>query len=281
MVWAVRLTDMSASRVLPLLFVSVLLVGCASEGQVGSADTPPPLVETSATDEHIPSIDVGAGSEARHIVTNATLELEVVDVGLATRTARSIADEHGATVALEDRSDANAHLRLRVPPESLRLLLDELESIGEVQHHSLSAEDVSDRVVDLDSRIDSATVSVDRLRGLLDESGSVPDIAAVEEQLLLRETTLEQLRGQRRLLSDRSALATVDVTFVERAELDAGGLPGLDEAFSAGVAGLVRLGHVLAIGVVGTAPFVPVVLLGWLTARVVSRRRAAEHHAAK
>jgi hypothetical protein len=74
---------------------------------------------------------------------------------------------------------------------------------------------VTERVVDLESRINTAEASVERLRGLLENATNINDIADLENQLLQRETNLETLRGQLRTVQDQVDLATITVTITE------------------------------------------------------------------
>jgi len=66
-------------------------------------------------------------------------------------------------------------------------------------------------VVDLESRITTAEASVVRLRNLLDDASELETIATLENQLLQRETSLEQLRGQLRTVRNQVDLATITV----------------------------------------------------------------------
>ncbi len=71
--------------------------------------------------------------------------------------------------------------------------------------------------MDLQSRITTAQASVDRLRGFLEQAGTLEDIAQLELQLLERETDLEVLRGQLRTIQDQVSLATIFLTLTEPA----------------------------------------------------------------
>jgi hypothetical protein len=59
---------------------------------------------------------------------------------------------------------------------------------------------VTERVVDLRSRVATNEVSVERLRDPLSDAKNLEDVARLEIQLLERETTLETLRGQLRTI---------------------------------------------------------------------------------
>ena len=93
-----------------------------------------------------------------------------------------------------------------------------LEGVGEVEHQSIHTDDVTERVVDLESRITTAELSVERVRALISNASDVKGIVELEQQLLERETLLEQLKGRLRTLQNQVNLATITVTITEMRE---------------------------------------------------------------
>ena len=197
-----------------------------------------------------------AGSEAtaqlldlgRDIIFTATLEIGSTDVSVATREAiQSIEARGGFLFSQETRGGAagSSVLTFKVLPDQFQAALNDLGSIGEVRSQSISAEDVSAVVVDLESRINTAEASVVRLRNLLDDAAELETIATLENQLLQRETTLEQLRGQLRVVRNRVDLATITVIVTELLNrpgiaIDAMSYGGHDGGFSCFDTGTVR-----------------------------------------
>ena len=154
----------------------------------------------------------------RDIIFTATLELASTDVSTATRDAiRSIEGRGGFLFSQETRGGAGGSsvLTFKVLPEQFQAALNDLGAIGEVRSQSISADDVSAIVVDLESRINTSEASVLRLRALLDDATELETIATVENQLLERETSLEQLRGQLRTVRNQVDLATITVFVTE------------------------------------------------------------------
>ncbi len=167
-----------------------------------------------------------AGSEAtaqlpdlgRDIIYTATLEIGSTDVSAATRDAiRSVEGRGGFLFAQETRGGAGGTsvLTFKILPDQFQAALNDLGSVGTVRSQSISADDVSAVVVDLESRINTAEASVVRLRNLLDDASALETIATLENQLLQRETTLEQLRGQLRTVRNQVDLATITLYLTE------------------------------------------------------------------
>jgi hypothetical protein len=247
--------------------------------------------ESAAPGSAVPDVDLEAQAAQadRQVISTATLTVEVDDLDEAGDAAVDLADEVGGYVFGEqtDRgSAATSTIELKVPPAEFEATLDALGELGELRTQNIQTDDVTEAVVDLESRIATAEASVDRLRALTEEAGSVSDLTALESELLARETTLEQLRGELRTLEDQVALATITVTFSTEdgapvVEEDDDDLPtflgGLEAGWDALVAivavGLAVLGFLLPF-LVPAAVVAAVVLLG--VRRKGRRARQAE-----
>ena len=90
-------------------------------------------------------------------------------------------------------------LTFKVLPEVFDEALARLGELGDVESQQVSADDVTDIVVDLESRIITSEASVERLT-FLENAVSLAGVAGLEAQLLIRETDLERLGGQLRTI---------------------------------------------------------------------------------
>jgi len=156
----------------------------------------------------------------RDIIFTAEISVAVTDVAVAGDAAtREIAALGGFLFGQRTTGAPNpvSVLTFKVLPEDFTEALDALGEIGEIRSQNVSASDVTDRIVDLESRILTAEASVERLRELLASAGGVAVVVQVETELLQRETQLETLRGQLRTLEDQVGLATIVLTLSEAA----------------------------------------------------------------
>ncbi len=174
--------------------------------------------------------ELGAGDTAqtalqisslgRDIIFTADLTVAVNDVVGAGEEATRIIQGMGGFL-FGQRSvgspEPRSVLTFKVQPEDFSEALRRLGAIGEIRSQNVFADDVTERVVDLASRINTAEASVERLRALLDEATDIKAIVAVETELLARETQLETLRGRLRTLEDQVSLATITLTLTEAA----------------------------------------------------------------
>ena len=176
----------------------------------------------------------------REIVFIADMTVAVTDVAAASGEATRIIEELGGYLFGQETTGSPAPrsvLTFKVLPGDFQQALARLGSVGEIRVQNVSADDVTERVVDLESRISTAEASVERLKGFLEEAQDIETIAELENQLLLRETDLETMRGQLRTLRDRIDLATIYLTLTEAlsnpgVELTVSGFPGHDDGVS-------------------------------------------------
>ncbi len=163
-------------------------------------------------------VNVSAVDLGREIVYTARLAIDVDDVAAASAQASDIIADVGGFVFGEDTEggpNARSEITFKVLPERFDEALERLGSVGELRSQSISADDVTERVVDLQGRIEVAELGVDRLRAAMEAATDLEDFARLEELLLNRESSLEVMRGQLRTLRDRIDLATITLILTQ------------------------------------------------------------------
>ena len=165
-----------------------------------------------------PFPEISPISIGRQIIYTAEIDIRVEDVPAATtRANEAIAEVGGFLFGQSTVAGSRPHtvLTYKVYPEDFDRAMRALEGVGEVEHQSIHTDDVTERVVDLESRITTAQLSVERVRALISNASDVKGIVELEQQLLERETLLEQLKGRLRTLQNQVSLATITVTITE------------------------------------------------------------------
>lgn len=221
-----------------------------------------------------------------HLIRTAELHLRVKDVPSALASARSVVEGAGGYVGNEStRRDSQNHERstvvVRVPQEKYDAVLDSLGEGGEVVSRRTSAEDVTEEVVDVESRLKSQRASVARVRELMDRAEKLSDIVSLEGELSSRQMELEALLAQQSSLKDRTSMATVTLQLTERtakteSKEDDG--PTFTDALSGGWSAFVATLRWLTVVVGAALPFVlalGLALLAWRFTRRLRRPAAA------
>lgn len=150
-----------------------------------------------------------AAVEGRQVAFSATLRISTPDVSQAVRNANAVARQFGGYAAsLNDRG-----CTLKIPVKNAEAALEALEKLGTVNSREISSQDVTDTAFDLDMRIANLEKLHKRLTELVEKTGNIKDILAVEKELARVTGELEKLKAERQNLQRRVDFVTFRVYF--------------------------------------------------------------------
>lgn len=218
--------------------------------------------------------------DTRALIRTADLKVTVKHGAAAQQADRAadIALDSGGEVYSDDRGSGWAQLTLKVPPDALSAVLAKLADLGDEQARQTSTEDVTGKVADVDSRVDSARESILRLRTLYADATKVSDVIAIEQELATRQAELESLEAQQRALSTQTSQATVRLSLTA-AKVAATPPPkpehrhGVGGAFASGWDAFTGAAAAVTRGLAAALPFLILVALVGFGARVAWLRR--------
>lgn len=240
----------------------------------GQPDEPPlPPVETFEQDriikEGVISLQVPEGEFN-------TAYRQVVEItqrfggSVLASTTRTTDDETGASVG---------SVTVRVPVENYEDLLTDMGGIGDIRRREITAQDVSEEFVDLQSRQRNLEASERFYLELLERATGVPDAIAVQQQLTGITQQLEQIKGRLQFLEARTSFSTLTV------EINEPGTPSVvptpeSEETGPSIGRSWRIAKDAFLNVVGgilvsvsfVAPLVVPLALGFLVWRLLARR---------
>ncbi|MEU3742667.1 DUF4349 domain-containing protein [Streptomyces sp. NPDC032198] len=275
-----------------LLAAALALTGCSAGGASSDSDKAAGSAaqEGGAADSDGKGVAGGGAADksgpkeppkliGTHIIRTATLTVRVKDVPKALDEARSVAADAGGVVGDEttDR-DGRGHERsrivLRVPQDRYDEVLTSLEGTGKLIERKAKAQDVTDQVVDVESRVKSQRASVARVRELMDKATKLSDVVTLEGELSTRQSELEALLAQQSSLKDRTSMSTITLSLSETAAKKADDDdPTFLDALSGGWSAFVTMLRWLAVVLGAMLPFAAVaVLLFLLWQRLVRPR---------
>ncbi|MFE8941533.1 DUF4349 domain-containing protein [Streptomyces sp. NPDC007872] len=222
----------------------------------------------------------------QHVIRTASLSVEVADATKALATARAAAVGAGGRVEDEsteriDDAYLASRIVLRVPQAEYDSVLAELAGTGKLLNRKADAKDVTDQVVDVQSRIATQRASVARVRKLMDRADALSDVVTLEAELSRRQADLEALLAQQSSLRDRTSLATITLQLTEKrkeepkAEEREEGRPGFLDALSGGWNALVGVVAWILIVLAALAPWLAVGLVAFVLWRRLVRPRLA------
>ena len=261
------------------------LAGCSTgdDSSMMSKDSGMMSVTDGAVVEGPMVAESGVAGDSKSVVERSTIETAYLSMTSsapkdAAVKATELVAQAGGFVQDSSWSPANeyspeiSYLTVRVPADSIDVVLTALGTLGTVDSLSRSQSDVTLQVTDLNTRIASLQSSLDDLRALQSQATNVSDLITVEAAIAQRQAELDSLVAQQTYLNDQVGLSTIGVTIsgaVGSTPTNQSFWDGLVAGFNsiavAGAALIVGLGFavpwILLLAVIGAVVFAIVVAL--------------------
>ncbi|WP_433161140.1 DUF4349 domain-containing protein [Kribbella sp. CA-247076] len=230
----------------------VLLAGCSGEGADSTSESggsgaaapqgPGEASDGKATGNAPQSQDKPAAQPTltRAIIKTGSLTIEADDVDAQRQKAITVVAGLRGQVASEDTGSdhdgriTRANLVLKVPTASYETAIQRLSELGKRRQIHQESSDVTEQVVDVESRIASQRASLERMRTLLAKANTIGEIVSVETELTRREADLESLLAKQKNLALQTELATLALTLTAKGDSPA---PQDPDGFLAGLKG--------------------------------------------
>ena len=204
--------------------------------------------------------------------------IEVGDFDAAFDRATGVATRYGGFVLSSSVSGGDRRsgfLTIRVDAADFDRAMADLRGLGDVERESISGQDVSMQVVDLEARLASWKAQREVLLRLMDDARTVADTLKVQVELQNVQMNIEQIEGELTYLEDQVDLATINVAIREPgADEGIDDRPRIGDAWNLAVEAFLR---VIVAMIVGLGYLVPVgvvlVAVGWGVRRYLRRKR--------
>jgi Domain of unknown function (DUF4349) len=199
-------------------------MGFDSDGAMDAESGPQPL---PASDEYLADTGGGVGGSTSGVppigptvikTADIRVSLDEDEIRAAVDDAIAIAAKSGGFVistSVSGEESDRASLVVRVPADRFEIALGDLSALGEVDHKTVTGQDVSQEFVDLEARLRNASAQEAVLLRLMDEAANVTDTIRVQSALQNVQLEVERLRGRLRYLEDQAAMSTIAISFVD------------------------------------------------------------------
>lgn len=278
----------NSCRLTGLVLVGLMAVACTGAASApiddkgdrlsGDQDTDPGIAQPA---EEEPATEDETLADGALIVRSGVLHLEVGELAPALDQAALLISGLGGYVSGSNETNTSseqiASITYRIPSARWDEALRGLRGLGKrVISENTTAADVTAEVVDLDARLGNLRASESALQQIMTGAGTIDDVLKVQRELTSVRSEIESMTARRDQLSQRAALATLEVGF----EVPVVALSQASEGWNLGVevdhalASLVTIGQrVASFGVWALIVVLPVVLPVGLLAYVGLRIR--------
>lgn len=173
--------------------------------------------------------------------------------------------------------ERSANLTLRVPAASYSAFVQALGEAGSITRTEEGTEDVTNQHIDVSARLRSLKAQEERLLALLEESGSLEELIALQDRLSEVQYQIDSYTSQLQALDDRIDYATVHVSLYEVVRytpIEPSFGERIGEAFQDMVEGLGDGAENFVLGAIRSLPGILVlVVIIIVTVVLVKRRR--------
>jgi hypothetical protein len=220
------------------------------------------------------------------LAKTATMQLVVANLDAAREALdRALAATRGSIgnlrIAGERPAPRTLVATLNVPAAEFDAALRAVRGLGRVQNETQASEDVTSQSIDLDARLSNARHTEQRLTELLaNRTGKLSDVLEFEREAARVRGEIERMDAERKHLSTRVAMSTIELTMAEERRAEAAPAThsvgrDLTNAFLDGVRGAAELVLIAAAYVLLFAPTLLLLAVAvWPAALWFRRRRA-------
>ncbi|TAF53453.1 MAG: DUF4349 domain-containing protein [Oscillatoriales cyanobacterium] len=207
-------TNNSATRFAVVAFLTlssaIALPSCATSSPTGSANG---FASSRSPEKQI------VASTAPQLIKKAELSVVVKSIDTSTKSVTEIVKkQRGDILAFQNQKPPDSSVRqtatmqIRVPQEKLETTLNALAKLGSVENRGLTAEDVSDQLVDSEARLRNLRKSEEVVLKIMERSGSVGDVLKASQQLSTIRESIERIDAQLKSLRNQVAYSTISLT---------------------------------------------------------------------
>ena len=211
-------------KTLKLLLLAVIFISCSSfpEGQFEA--TPEPFFGAAVEDMSVRSESIvnNSVSQGDYIIKTAYASIDVSSSKFNTTVSEveSLVDQFAGNISNTYLSTnyqglKSYSLTINIPAQEFETFLNEVEDISEFSNISSNANDVTEYVLDIDSRLKALNNEKIALEEIKNEATSTSDKLQVQTQLRYINQDIEMLQGQKEYYEKSTSYSTLTLEIRE------------------------------------------------------------------
>ncbi|MEG4634321.1 DUF4349 domain-containing protein [Microcoleus sp. AR_TQ3_B6] len=187
-----------------------------------SAPPPPPAAQRAAAGSKTADVTKKAAETPvtrPQLIKKAELSVVVKSIDATTKSVTNIVEkQQGDILGFQNQKPPDSSVRqtasveIRVPQERLETTLEALAKLGTVENRSLTAQDVTEQLVDSEARLRNLRKSEEMVLKIMERSGSVGDVLKASQELSNIRESIERIDAQLKSLRNQVAYSTISLT---------------------------------------------------------------------
>jgi len=193
------------------------------ENEMAASAPPPPSAAQRAAGGSktaaVPKKAAETPATRPQLIKKAELSVVVKSIDATTKSVTNIVEkQQGDILGFQNQKPPDSSVRqtasveIRVPQERLETTLEALAKLGTVENRALTAEDVTNQLVDSEARLRNLRKSEEMVLKIMERSGSVGDVLKASQELSNIRESIERIDAQLKSLRNQVAYSTINLT---------------------------------------------------------------------
>lgn len=163
------------------------------------------------------------GLTERLIVKTGSISVEVENVESSVEEIKQLVDYYDGYVSYlnvyETSTGKQASVTVRIPSDSFDEAMDNVGLLGKEKGRTEDAEDVTEQMIDIDSRLNNLRAEEERLLELYNKTTEISDIISLEERIWEVRQEIEMYESEKEYLEKSVSLSSISISFTQKTSL--------------------------------------------------------------
>lgn len=205
-----------------LIVLSVILTSLGGVRQKAYIETPFAPLNTEKQAGEVEQITLEGTS--RLVIRTGIIHMVVKDIGVSVKSIIQYAENKGGWVVssgvTEREEIPSGSIAVRVPAEIFDEAMAYFKGLAEkVSYEGTQGQDVTEEYTDLQSRLRNLEATESQLLKIMERSGTIPDVLAVQRELTTVRSQIEQTKGRIQYLERSAEMSTISINLALSEEL--------------------------------------------------------------
>lgn len=148
----------------------------------------------------------------RKLIYTGNLTIEVSNLSDSKSSVESWIKKFGGYISDSFENTSSIRITAKIPSGSFSQVMQECGQIGKLKSKNINSSDVTEQFYDLDTRLSTRKVLLERLKKYLSEAKDMQDMLKIETKINDVTSELERMQGQMNRLKSQIDYSTIYVT---------------------------------------------------------------------